>query len=305
MNKKGISLIVLSITILVMAILAATAIIALEDSGIIGRAKNTTKNTNYADEYTRLVVIKNGILTDNLGEITVLEYVTELTNKGLIESAKTTNADGSVTVTTKTGFDVIISQNGESDLGIVIDGYTPPSSNNGGDNTGGNNSATIYQFKIDNITYSAEAGMTWTTWCNSAYNTAGFYIGTHVGFPTGILYNKQNKIIYDSYGIEILPNFTPGNGSKYYSEVLDIPTGMEIEILENGVPTNDVVYQFISDTEIEFVYTGDNEIIGWDFPYVVEGNDYMIIDESLDSRNIWIELINGYDGDFIANALTE
>ena len=41
-NKKGVSLIVLSITILVMAILAATAIIALEDSGIIGRSKNTS-----------------------------------------------------------------------------------------------------------------------------------------------------------------------------------------------------------------------------------------------------------------------
>ena len=83
-NNKGISLIVLSITILVMAILAATVIIALEDSGIIGRSKNTVKNNNYADEYTRLIVIKNGILTDNLGTITVDEFVTELSNKGII-----------------------------------------------------------------------------------------------------------------------------------------------------------------------------------------------------------------------------
>ena len=79
-NKQGISLIVLSITILVMAILAATAIIALEDSGIIKRSKDTVTGNNYADEMTRLIVIKNGILTDNLGEITVEEYITELTN---------------------------------------------------------------------------------------------------------------------------------------------------------------------------------------------------------------------------------
>ena len=105
-KKQAISLIVLSITILVMAILAATVIIALEDSGIIGRSKNTTAKQNYSQEYTRLQVIKNGILTDNLGEITVDEYITELQNKGIIESSIITNADGSKTVTTKTGFTI-------------------------------------------------------------------------------------------------------------------------------------------------------------------------------------------------------
>ena len=69
--KKGVNLIVLSVTILVMAILAATAVITLENTGVIGRAKSTTSKENYTEEYTRLVVIKNGILTDNLGEITV------------------------------------------------------------------------------------------------------------------------------------------------------------------------------------------------------------------------------------------
>ena len=75
MRKQGVSLIVLSITILVMAILAATVIIALEDSGIIGRSKNTVSKQNQQEEYTRLMVIKNGILTDNLGTITVDEYI--------------------------------------------------------------------------------------------------------------------------------------------------------------------------------------------------------------------------------------
>ena len=115
-NKKGVSLIVLSITILVMAILAATAIIALEDSGIIGRSKNTTAKQNYNEEYTRLQVIKNGVLTDNLGTITVDEYITELTNKGVIESGTTTNSDGSKTVTTKTGFVLNVKQDGDSNL---------------------------------------------------------------------------------------------------------------------------------------------------------------------------------------------
>ena len=135
-NNKGISLIVLSITILVMAILAATVIIALEDSGIIGRSKNTVKNNNYADEYTRLVVIKNGILTDILGTITVDEFVAELQNKGII-TATVNNGDGTKTVTTTSGFNVKISQDGISNLNIEVEGYTPPNSNVGG-NTGGN-----------------------------------------------------------------------------------------------------------------------------------------------------------------------
>ena len=122
--KKGISLIVLSITILVMAILAATAIIALEDSGIIGRSKNTVSKQNQQEEYTRLQVIKNGILTDNLGEITVDEYITELKSQGMIENDVTTNEYGNKVVTTKSGIEVYIHQNGESDLTISFEKIT-------------------------------------------------------------------------------------------------------------------------------------------------------------------------------------
>ena len=113
MKKKGISLIVLCITVLVMSILAATVIIALEDTGIIKRSKNTVANQNYVQEYERLQVVKNGILTDNLGEITIADYVNELRTKGIIESGETSNIDGSVTVITKTGFALNIMQTGD------------------------------------------------------------------------------------------------------------------------------------------------------------------------------------------------
>ena len=119
-TKKGVSLIVLSITILVMAILAATVIIALEDTGIIGRSKNTAAQQNYTQEYTRLQVIKNGILTDNFGEITVAEYIDKLKEKGIIEEGQTTNADSSITVTTKTGFLANLMQDGESNIIISL-----------------------------------------------------------------------------------------------------------------------------------------------------------------------------------------
>ena len=66
-KKKGISLIVLTITIIVMAILATTAIISLEDTGIISHSKQTVRKENYINEYERLAVIKDIIIADNFG----------------------------------------------------------------------------------------------------------------------------------------------------------------------------------------------------------------------------------------------
>lgn len=121
MNKKyGISMIVLSITILVMAILAATVIVALEDTGIIGRSKNVVSNTNYESEYTRLITVKNQVLGRSFGEITVDSYIAALKDKGIIEPNEIINPDYSKTVNTKTGYVVNIMQNGESDLVISL-----------------------------------------------------------------------------------------------------------------------------------------------------------------------------------------
>ena len=123
--RKGISLIVLSITILVMAILAATAIISLEDSGIIGRSKNTVSKQNQQEEYTRLQVIKNGILTDNLGEITADEYIIELQRQGLVEGSATTDEFGNKVIKTKSGLDLYVKQDGSSDIKISFEKIKP------------------------------------------------------------------------------------------------------------------------------------------------------------------------------------
>ncbi len=123
-KRRGVSLIVLSITILVMAILAATAIIALEDSGIIGRSKNTTNKQNQQQEYTRLQVIKNGVLTDNLGVITIEEYIHELKNKGIIEDTVITS-NGNKIVTTKSGLEVYLKQDGKNNINISFEEIQP------------------------------------------------------------------------------------------------------------------------------------------------------------------------------------
>ncbi|MBR6613925.1 MAG: hypothetical protein IKK84_04070 [Clostridia bacterium] len=203
-KKKGISLIVLSITILVMAILAATAIIALEDSGIIKRSRDTVKNSNYSDEYTRLMVIKNGILTDNLGTITVDEYITELTNKGLIENTIITNDDDSKTITTKTGFKITISQSTASDLTLEFESDNDQTSE---DNT----TSTLISFTIDGVEYQAEAGMTWLQWIDSEYNTIGATssnAGEIIRYSNGIIKHSTGGVVSGIDQITNLGNYT-------------------------------------------------------------------------------------------------
>ncbi len=136
-SKKGISLIVLVITIIVMVILAGAVIITLENTNLIKHSKHATNSTNYAQEITRLEIIKNGILTDNLGKITVAEYITELTNKGIIEGTVTDNADGSKTFTTDTGAEVTVTQNGARDLLIKIAGYEQGNNNSSSSDNAG------------------------------------------------------------------------------------------------------------------------------------------------------------------------
>ncbi len=210
--KQGISLIVLSITILVMAILAATVIISLEDSGIIGRSKTAVNNSNYADEYTRLVVIKNGILTDNLGTITVEEYVTELINKGIIESDYVTNADGSVTVTTKTGYEVKLSQNGSNDLNFTFESNE--------------NEKTIITFTLHSVERQAKNGMKWYEWIGSEYDdNTGMINYNNISNPTStdIVFNGAGFYIVDSNGNDVYLLDEIVEGEVYNTGNVNIP----------------------------------------------------------------------------------
>ncbi len=245
-KKRGISLIVLSITILVMAILAATAIIALEDSGIIKRAKSTTTQQNYADEYTRLQVIKNGILTDNLGTITVEEYIAELRSKNMLEAGQTTNTDGSITVTTKSGFEVVLKANGVSDLSVMIDGYTQANNNNSGsagNNSGDNNQTPSTPTVPDPIVITSAnypnlgkmedyTGYSWLEyWGKDLYCNAAAQYKVVVSSDTMIYYDAANDI-GDSFYVD---NFTQIEGQGIFLSGMEDPTtyqGIEV-ILDN------------------------------------------------------------------------
>ncbi|MBQ7202936.1 MAG: hypothetical protein IJS03_02835 [Eubacterium sp.] len=73
----------------------------------------------------------------------------------------------------------------------------------------------------------------------------------------------------------------------------------------NGQTSDDVTYKYENEehTIITFTYTGDGELKGWEFPGMVEGEDYEIISE--DGNSITIRLLNDYDGSVVANAIVE
>lgn len=70
----------------------------------------------------------------------------------------------------------------------------------------------------------------------------------------------------------------------------------------NGQTTTDVVFEVDPNdpNKITFTYTGDGELIGWEFN-ITEGQQYEVISE--EGNSITILLINGYDGEVIARAI--
>ena len=196
--KKGISLIVLVITIIVMVILAGAVIITLENTNLIKHSKQATNKTNYSQEITRLEVLKNGILTDNLGKITLEEYVAELTAKGVIEGTPVNNADGSVTVTTTAGTEVKLTQDGPRNILIEIAGYEQSNnnSNNSDENTSEENLIVKYLYIDDMIRQLKEnKDATWREIVSD-----GIMIATNVN-PTELDYYEYNyeATIIDEY----------------------------------------------------------------------------------------------------------
>ena len=82
MNKKrGVSLLVLSITIVVMAILATTAIMSLEDTGVVETSKDAIKTSNKTTVQERLENLKNTYIVDNFGNANITGFVEFLLEK--------------------------------------------------------------------------------------------------------------------------------------------------------------------------------------------------------------------------------
>ena len=79
----------------------------------------------------------------------------------------------------------------------------------------------------------------------------------------------------------------------------------KITLEVNGKTATDITYE--RDPEdpnvITFTYTGDGELLGWEFPGMVEGTDYEILSE--DGNSITIQVSPDYTGEIVANAIVK
>lgn len=73
----------------------------------------------------------------------------------------------------------------------------------------------------------------------------------------------------------------------------------------NGVASRLVSYYAAESdpTRITFTYTGSGKLLGWEFPELTENQEYEVVTE--EGNSITVQLINGYNGRVIANAIVE
>lgn len=67
-------------------------------------------------------------------------------------------------------------------------------------------------FTIGTVTYQAEEGMTWEEWCNSEYNTDGYYAYNTTG-TNPLITNDAGIVMYN--GAKAKPNDVIIDGYKY------------------------------------------------------------------------------------------
>ena len=125
--KKGISLIVLVITIIVMIILAASVVITLSNTGVINRASEAVDATNQSQVQDLAALIWADAYMDNLrGEDLVEEVETKLLQQGITSDKWNISVtDTGVTVTSKNSSSTTLGSliKGPEDYGKTVD-YT-------------------------------------------------------------------------------------------------------------------------------------------------------------------------------------
>ena len=188
-NKQGISLIVLVITIIVMIILAASVVITLSNTGVIGRANEAVDLTNEAQVQDLAALTWADAYMDNKrGTDLVNEVTTKLGEQGV------TSDKWNITIT-DTGV-VVTNKNSSSGTGL---GSLITAANYG--------DKVDYTVTVDGTTYSD-----WQIYYHNSdyvYLISGSYVeevslekGTTVASLTA-----EEKALYDKFRV--------GNGAKY------------------------------------------------------------------------------------------
>ena len=132
-NEKGITLIALVITIIVLLILAGVSIATLTgENGILTRANDARVNTAIGEEKDAIGLAYNAVMTDTLGDgVEAGKLQDELRNNGYTNATAVDNGDGKIKVTfPDTGRSYLVDSNGN------ITGTGTGENPGGGDTTG-------------------------------------------------------------------------------------------------------------------------------------------------------------------------
>ena len=122
---KGITLIALVVTIVILIILATISVNLVLNGGLVNRTQSGKEMHELERERERLELVKVDVAsnTNHIGKVTVDTYVEELVNQGItVEDEIMDNGNGSKTVITDTGYSVLIEPVGENDVKITIEG---------------------------------------------------------------------------------------------------------------------------------------------------------------------------------------
>ncbi len=112
-RNKGITLIALVITIIVLLILAGVTIATLTgDNGILTKASQAGEQTQIGEEKEAIIMAYNGVMTENEGkEVSAIELQEELKTNGY-HTIIADNGDGTLTAIFETGREYIINSDG-------------------------------------------------------------------------------------------------------------------------------------------------------------------------------------------------
>ena len=115
-NQKGITLIALVITIIVLLILAAVSIATLTgENGILTRAQDAKTNTEIAEEKEAIGIAYNGVMAENKGNgVSSGELEIELHNNGRTDAHAT--GENPITVTFDSGRSYTVDNNGNIEI---------------------------------------------------------------------------------------------------------------------------------------------------------------------------------------------
>ena len=114
-NEKGITLIALVITIIILLILAGITLATLTgDNGLFSRSKEAKEKYKIEDYREQIELVKEAVIIENMGEIELNKLKEEIKNSDRLSDSDVSNIDEeTLQIVTKEGYTYIVTKGGE------------------------------------------------------------------------------------------------------------------------------------------------------------------------------------------------